>query len=734
MKFGHRGASRSGKPGESLLSIQAFRRMWGAIGISSFGDWLGLLAMMGLAQQLTKSGSVEGQAAAISGVLIVRLLPDLILAPIAGSIADKFDRRKTVIVGEILAGLLYLMIALTFDIRTMYVGQFAIEAIGLITMASKNTLWMSSVPREKIAPGQQILMFSIYGSFPLAAGFYAILSWFHSFFVEAADAPQLAEAKFVVLAALSFDAVTYFFSAWVIFWSRRMLPAHAAGESQRVGSLAKLIGEGIKFVFSNPTVRALFIGVIGAFAAAGITAGVALTYVNSLDAGFAGYGILLGTAFTGLAIGMLSGPQVLPAVSRKRIFGVSIAIAGCFLMGMGLATTFTLGVMLSFGVGFFAGMAWILGYTMIGQEVDEHIRGRTFSFVVSSGRIMLMLTLALGPVLAGLFGDRAIHIGGAEYTFSGSALTLLAAGAVALLVGAYAGRNVTNRSLGVRWLVGRMTPRGDVFGASNRLGMFVVVEGPDRVRVADQSRRLAARLTADGLPVLLTGEPTDSGVGRRIAEIMDRVAAGDTSASDVLPSTAVFLAAADRAEHVDKVIRPALADGKIVISSGYVDTTLAYFGALSEVDSEEIIRLSEWGNDGLRPDLTVVLDEVYEPDEPLGMVRAAFLERREAVVRGYVVVGAPTAHAVGQEPDESASPSATDWSAGQSTSRNVADQSASRNVADQSENTSTPASKSAQTQGLDPDLLRHVNAAIHVRQHLIRPGLQPTSAGSVDDS
>lgn len=731
MKFAHRGDHRSPKSGESLLGIKAFRRMWGAIGISSFGDWLGLLAMMGLAQQLTKSGSVEGQAAAISGVLIVRLLPDLILAPIAGSIADKFDRRKTVIVGECAAGLLYLMIALTYDITTMYVGQFLIEAIGLITMASKNTLWMSSVPREKIGPGQQVLMFTIYGSFPLAAGFYAVLSWFHSFFVEAADAPELAEAKFVVLAALFADAATYFFSAWVIFWSRSLLPGHASGRQEQQGSIIRLMGEGIRFVFANPTVRALFIGVIGAFAAAGITAGVALTYVNSLDAGFAGYGILLGTAFTGLAVGMLSGPRVLPAVSRKRIFGISIAIAGGFLMGMGLAATFVLGVMLSLGVGFFAGMAWILGYTMIGQEVEEHIRGRTFAFVVSSGRIMLLITLAVGPVLAGVLGNREIHLGDAVYAFSGSALTLLAAGALALLVGAYAGRTVTNRPLGVRWLVGRIVPRRDVFRATNR-GMFVVVEGPDRALVAEQSRRLAAKLTADGLPVLLTGEPTDSGVGHRIADIMDRVAADDPSASDVLPSTAVFLAAADRAEHVDKVIRPALAEGKVVISSGYVDTTLAYFGALSEIDSEEIIRLSEWGNEGLRPDLTVILDTPYDPAEPLGRVRAAFLERRDAVVRGYVVVDAGTTGSGAETAGSGAETAGSDAeTAGIRANEPPAVEPPALEGGEPGPAERLPADGGDAAHRVHPDLLRHVRAAVHVRRDLLRP-VEPAASTGTD--
>ncbi|WP_194291536.1 bifunctional MFS transporter/dTMP kinase [Cumulibacter manganitolerans] len=644
-----RRADRAEQSRNAILRNRSFRRMWAAIGVSSFGDWLGLLAMMGLAQQLTKSGPISGQAAAISGVLIVRLLPDLILAPIAGSIADKFDRRKTVIIGEIVAALLYVMIALTFDIRTMYVGQFTIEAIGLITMASKNTLWMSTVKREKIGAGQQLLMFTIYGSFPLASGLYAILSWFHSFFVKAADAPQLAEQKFVVLAALFVDAGTYLASAAIVWTSRSMLPAHAAGERQQKESIVKLIGEGIAFVFSNSTVRALYIGVLGAFAAAGITAGVALTYVNSLQAGFAGYGILLGTAFTGLALGMVAGPRLLPAVARRRIFGMSIAIAGCFLMGMGLSRDFVLGVGLGFGVGFFAGMAWILGYTMIGQEVDEHIRGRTFSFVVSSARIMLMVTLAIGPVLSGLLGSHEATFGGVTFAFSGPGLTLLIAGLVALLIGGYSGRSTTHRRLGLRWLLDRLAPHGEVFADASQLGLFIVVESANRTRAAEQAKHLAARLTADGLPVVLTGEPTDSGVGHRIAELMDRVATGAPSATDVLPSTAVFLAAADRAEHVDKVVRPALDAGKVVVCSGYVDTTVAFFGSHSEVDSEEILRLSEWGNEGLAPDLTIILDEPYAGDDPIELVREAFLARRDATVRGYAVV--PPATTAGLEPD-----------------------------------------------------------------------------------
>jgi dTMP kinase len=66
-----------------------FRRLWAAITVSSLGDWLGLLATTAMAQQLTRDESLAVQGAAISGVILTRLLPDLVLGPFAGALADK---------------------------------------------------------------------------------------------------------------------------------------------------------------------------------------------------------------------------------------------------------------------------------------------------------------------------------------------------------------------------------------------------------------------------------------------------------------------------------------------------------------------------------------------------------------------------------------------------------------------------------------------------------------------
>jgi dTMP kinase len=94
-----------------------------------------------------------------------------------------------------------------------------------------------------------------------------------------------------------------------------------------------------------------------------------------LSAGTAGYSIMFGTVFTGLAVGMLIGPRVLPSYSRSRVFGLAIAPAGLALIAMSVVRDFTLAAGLAAVVGMCAGMAWIIGYTLIGHEVEDRLRG-----------------------------------------------------------------------------------------------------------------------------------------------------------------------------------------------------------------------------------------------------------------------------------------------------------------------------------------------------------------------
>nr|MDT0667894.1 MFS transporter [Micromonospora sp. DSM 115978] len=90
-------AKRAGENTESdvltVLRIPEFRRLWAALALSSLGDWMGLLATTALVTQF--QNTLSGQAFALGSLLIVRLLPALIFGPLAGAIADKLDRRRT---------------------------------------------------------------------------------------------------------------------------------------------------------------------------------------------------------------------------------------------------------------------------------------------------------------------------------------------------------------------------------------------------------------------------------------------------------------------------------------------------------------------------------------------------------------------------------------------------------------------------------------------------------------
>ena len=102
-----------------VMAIPAFRRLWRSMAFSSLGDWLGLLATTALAQQLS-AGNYARANFAIAGIFIARLLPAVFLGPIAGVIADRFDRRNLMIVCDILRAALYISIPLVANYLWLY--------------------------------------------------------------------------------------------------------------------------------------------------------------------------------------------------------------------------------------------------------------------------------------------------------------------------------------------------------------------------------------------------------------------------------------------------------------------------------------------------------------------------------------------------------------------------------------------------------------------------------------
>ena len=134
-------------------------------------------------------------------------------------------------------------------------------------------------------------------------------------------------------------------------------------------------------------------------------------------------------------------------------------------------------------------------------------------------------------------------------------------------------------------------------------GVFVVFEGGDGVGKTTQVDRLCAWLANTGHEVLRAFEPGDTTVGAMIRRIVLDPATGEMS-----PRAEALLYAADKAQHIFAVVRPALERGAVVVCDRYVDSMLAYQGAGRALELADLERLARWATEDLQPDLTVVLD------------------------------------------------------------------------------------------------------------------------------
>jgi dTMP kinase len=170
-------------------------------------------------------------------------------------------------------------------------------------------------------------------------------------------------------------------------------------------------------------------------------------------------------------------------------------------------------------------------------------------------------------------------------------------------------------------------------------GLFVCFEGGEGAGKSTQSSLLKDSLEASGHTVLLTFEPGDTEVGKALRQIVLSPSTGELS-----HRTEVLLYAADKAEHVDTVVLPALARGEIVITDRYVDSALAYQGAGRDLVVAEVEQVNRWATAELRPHLTVVLD--LAPQTGLGRfeerdrIEGESLEFHQRVQQGFLDLAA----------------------------------------------------------------------------------------------
>jgi dTMP kinase len=613
--------ARRARSGDGVLSIKPFRRLWIALSLSSLGDWLSILALIALAPSVTH-GSTLAKTSSISGVLVVTMLPALLLGPVAGALADRFDRRITMIVGDVIRGLLFISIPLFPNLTWILVAKFLAGVASQFWNPAASATIPNLVPKDKLERANQLSQLMTYGTAPLAAVLLAVLGYISTGLGHVS--PVFHTNK--VDLALYFNGASYFVSALTVY-TLRQIGKRDQRTSISAPSIAKAIVEGWRFIRHTPVVRGLVIGMLGAFCAAGVVIGLAPSYIlYTLHGGSAGFSLVFAVILIGLAIGMGFGSRPFGDFSRRRLFGVTLTASAIPLAMIALVPNLAVVTIFAFLMGVISGTAYPIGFTIVGWEVDDDTRGRVFAFFQSTIQAILFAVIAVAGFIATGFSAAISALNGAKggvvtiahitYGAPGDNLLLLLSAVLVAYVGIKSYRQLDDRK-GVPLrtdLVAafRNEPLSsvpgaaevDVHGSSSRYpGLFIAFEGGEGAGKTTQSRAIAIWLREQGYDVVTSHEPGATKIGMRLrALLLDTAHTGMSSQAEAL------LYAADRAEHVAKVIDPALMRGAIVITDRYIDSSLAYQGAGRGIPTADIARLNSWATDGRMPDLTILLD------------------------------------------------------------------------------------------------------------------------------
>jgi MFS family permease len=379
--------------------------------VSLLGDWFEYIAVQTLVFELTQSGLAAGLA------IITSTLPSFFLIPLAGSIADRFDRRKIMILTDVArAGLaLSLLFVRTADqIPLVYL----FTALSVLFASFFNPASNAAIPN--LVRRDQLLTANALS----AATWGAMLAIGTS--IGGLTIGAVGRDIAFVLNALSFLV-----SAAVLFTVRRPFNEHRATARRGLNPFGDF-AEGFKFAWQRPQVFLLMFVKSGAALGGGVILLLTVFSFEVFRTGAAGMGLL--QAARGL--GILVGPLVITRLAGGQITRAQrLIIAGSFLIGgsyilFGLAPALLVAMVFVFTAHMGWGSNWVLSATLIQRLTPDFVRGRIFSMDLG----LLTLALALSTFLTGVAVDRydphvvAIGLGATFIAFGvlwGSALFLM---------------------------------------------------------------------------------------------------------------------------------------------------------------------------------------------------------------------------------------------------------------------------------------------------------------------
>jgi len=411
-----------------LIREGPFARLWWASLLSSTGDWVALFATLALAGRI--AGGVErGGETATLVPLVARLLPALFFAAIFGVLADRVNRKRLMVMGDLARGTLVLALAFVDSLVMLFMVSVALELFSIMWQPAKEATVPNLVRPESIVTATTLGLTAAYGTFPLGAAIF--------FGLSKLPAVQVGEPE-----ALAFfiDSITFFGSALLIATIpiRQRLPDKVREGRFDLRAPLRELKAGVRFVTSQPIVRPVVFGMAIALFGGGVLFALGESFARrTLTADDSGFAALLFGLGLGAAIGVISGGTLARRFSVETVFGTSLLTAGGGLIATSQADTVPGAALWILLVGLGTGGAYVTGFTHLHGRVSDDFRGRTFAALIAMLRTGLLASLALAGATAQLLDDRF----GPPFE-SGTRNVIMVGGIIVLVTGLFTLRNL----------------------------------------------------------------------------------------------------------------------------------------------------------------------------------------------------------------------------------------------------------------------------------------------------